>query len=116
MSRRRTSLYSVVTNNLIFDLGPLTAGSGTNLQFTIQPTNAGVLNFSAAIGAAGVVDPNPTNDVAGTNINVINYLSLPLFVITNSPQTINVANGLTEQSILVSNNVGTETSWPFGLL
>ena len=99
--------YSIVTSNLIFDLGPLTAGSGTNLQFTIQPTNAGVLNFSAAIGAAGIVDPNPTNNVAGTNINVINYLSLPLFVVTNSAQKINVANGLTEQSILVSNNVGT---------
>ena len=85
--------FSIVTNNLIFDLGPLTAGSGTNLQFTIQPTNAGVLNFSAAIGVAGIVDSNPTNDVAGTNINVINYLSLPLFVVTNSAQTPNLANG-----------------------
>jgi uncharacterized repeat protein (TIGR01451 family) len=100
-------LYSIVTSNLIFDLGPLTAGSGTNLQFTIQPTNAGVLNFSAAIGAAGVGDSNSTNNAASTNINVINYLSLPLFVVTNSAQKINVANGLTEQSILVSNNVGT---------
>ncbi len=99
--------YSVVTSNLIFDLGPLTAGSATNLQFTIQPTNIGILNFSATVGASGVVDPNPTNDAAGTNINVINYLSLPLFVVTNSMQKINVANGLTEQSILVSNNVGT---------
>ncbi len=99
--------FSIVTNNLIFDLGPLTAESGTNLQFTIQPTNAGVLNFSAAIGVAGIVDSNPTNDVAGTNINVINYLSLPLFVVTNSAQTPNLANGSEEQSILVSNNVGT---------
>jgi uncharacterized repeat protein (TIGR01451 family) len=99
--------YSVVTNNLIIDLGTLAAGGGTNLQFTVQPTNAGVLNFSASIGAAGIADSNPTNNSASTNITVQNYLSLPLFVVTNSGQTVNLANGLEEQSILVSNNVGT---------
>jgi uncharacterized repeat protein (TIGR01451 family) len=99
--------FSVVSSNLIFDLGTLTAGGGTNLQFTIQPTNAGALNFSAAIGSTNIIDPNLTNDVAATNINVINYLSLPLFVVTNSAQTFDLANGSTEQSILVSNNVGT---------
>jgi len=39
--------YSVVTSNLIFNLGTLTNGGYMNLQFTVQPTNAGVLTFSA---------------------------------------------------------------------
>jgi uncharacterized repeat protein (TIGR01451 family) len=99
--------YSVVTNNLIFNLSTLAAGGGTNLQFTVQPTNAAILNFSASIGAAAIADPNTTNNTASTNLTILNYQSLPLFVATNSGQTVNLANGLEEQSILVSNNVGT---------
>jgi uncharacterized repeat protein (TIGR01451 family) len=98
--------HSVVTNNLIFDLGTLTAGGGTNLQFTIQPTNPGVLNFSASIGTSGIVDPNPTNNTASTNIYVINYLPDQLTVSLVSTQKYNPQNGLVEQTILVS-NVGT---------
>jgi uncharacterized repeat protein (TIGR01451 family) len=99
--------YTVVTNNLIFNLGTLTNGAGTNLQFTVQPTNGGTLNFSASIGAAGVVDVNPTNNVASTNVPVINYLSGPLLAVTNSAQLLNLQNGLTEQSVRVSNDSGT---------
>jgi uncharacterized repeat protein (TIGR01451 family) len=99
--------YSLVTNSLIFNLGTLAAGGGTNLQFTVQPAIAGTLNFSATISAAGIADPNPTNNSASTNIAILNYQSLPLFVVTNSGQNVNLANGFEEQSILVSNNVGT---------
>lgn len=98
--------YSVVASNLIFDLGTLTAGGGTNLQFTIQPTSAVALNFSASIGASGIVDPNPTNNTASTNIYVINYLPDQLTVSLISTQKYNPQSGLVEQTIMVS-NIGT---------
>jgi uncharacterized repeat protein (TIGR01451 family) len=98
--------YSVVTSNLIFNLGTLTNGGSANLQFTVQPTNAGVLTFSASVGAAGVLDTNTANNSASTNITVFDYLSGQLIAVTNSAQTINLQNGLEEQSILLS-NIGT---------
>ncbi|MEI9864006.1 MAG: DUF11 domain-containing protein [Limisphaerales bacterium] len=99
-----------VGSNRVFNLGTFNNGRVTNLQFTVQPTNAGILKFSASIGSSSTADPNLTNNFASTNIPVINYLSGPLFVVTNSPQTINLQNGLTEQSILVSNNSGTNVA------
>jgi uncharacterized repeat protein (TIGR01451 family) len=98
--------YTVVSNNLIFNLGTLTSGGFTNLQFTIQPTNVGTLNFSASVGAPGIVDPNLTNNTASNSIVVTNYLSGDLVAVTNSAQIYNSQNGALEQSITVS-NIGT---------
>ena len=56
------------------------AGGFTNLLFTVEPTNAGVLPFSASVGASGVTDTNTANNFASTNILVTNYLSGPLGV------------------------------------
>ncbi|HTV63337.1 MAG TPA: DUF11 domain-containing protein [Verrucomicrobiae bacterium] len=95
--------YTVASSNLIFNLGMLADGGYTNLQFTVQPTNAGVLTFSASVGAAGVLDTNTANNFASTNITIIDYLPGALVAVTNSAQTINLQNGLTEQSILLSN-------------
>lgn len=97
------STYSIASNNLVFNLGTLTNGGSTNLQFTVQPTNAAVLTFSAAIGAANVVDTNPTNNFASTNITVLSYPVGLLIAVTNSSQTNNPQNGLGEQSILLTN-------------
>jgi len=98
--------YSVVSSNLIFNLGTLVNGGSENLQFTVQPTNAGVLTFSASVGATSLLDTNTANNSASTNITVIDYLSGQLIAVTNSAQTINLQNGLTEQTILLS-NIGT---------
>jgi uncharacterized repeat protein (TIGR01451 family) len=95
--------YSVVSSNLTFNLGTLTNGGGVNLQFTVQPTNVGVLTFSASIGAAGVLDTNLANNSASTNINVTSYLSGVLVAVTNSAQSTNFQNGFIEQSILLTN-------------
>jgi uncharacterized repeat protein (TIGR01451 family) len=100
--------YSVASSNLIFNLGTLTNGGFANLQFTIQPTNAGALNFSAFIGAAGILDTNAANNSASSNITVISYLPGTLVAVTNSAQIVNHQNGLIEQSILLS-NVGTNS-------
>ena len=95
--------YSVATSNLIFNLGTLANGGYTNLQFTVQPTNTGVLTFSASVGSPGLLDTNAANNSASTNITVISYLSGTLIAVTNSAQSINLQNGLTEQSIQLSN-------------
>jgi uncharacterized repeat protein (TIGR01451 family) len=100
--------FSVASSNLIFNLGTLTNAGYANLQFTIQPTNAGALNFSASVGAAGILDTNTTNNSASTNITVISYLPGTLVAVTNSAQIVNHQNGLIEQSILLS-NVGTNS-------
>jgi uncharacterized repeat protein (TIGR01451 family) len=100
--------YSVANSNLIFNLGTLTNGGSSNLQFTVQPTNAGPLIFSASVGAAGILDTNTTNNSASTNITVISYLPGTLVAVTNSAQIVNHQNGLIEQSILLS-NVGTSS-------
>ena len=95
--------YSLVTSNLIFNLGTLAAGGGTNLHVTVQPTNAGVFTFSAALGAAGVTDTNAANNSASTNFTVVDYLSTNLVVSLVSTQKYNPQNGLVEQIIRVSN-------------
>ncbi len=97
-------VYSVVTSNLIFNLGALANGGCTNLQFTVQPTNVDVLTFSASLGSAGVLDTNLANNSASTNINVISYLPGTLMAFTNSAQIYNPQNGLVEQSILLTNS------------
>ncbi|HXR46379.1 MAG TPA: DUF11 domain-containing protein [Candidatus Limnocylindrales bacterium] len=91
-------------SNFIYNLGTLTNGAFTNLLFTVEPTNAGTLTFSASVGSSGVQDANITNNTASTNITVTNYLSGPLAVTTNSPETYNPQNGLVEQSITVTNS------------
>jgi uncharacterized repeat protein (TIGR01451 family) len=95
--------YTVASSNLIFNLGTLNSNAVSNLQFTIQPTNAGALNFFASVGAAGVVDTNTANNSASNSFIVINYLPGDLAAATNSAQIPNPQNGLIEQSILVSN-------------
>jgi uncharacterized repeat protein (TIGR01451 family) len=95
--------FTTAGSNMIFNLGRLTNGGYANLQFTVEPTNAGVLPFSASIGAAGVLDTNIANNFASTNITITNYLPGLLVAVTNSAQYINLVNGLEEQSILLSN-------------
>jgi uncharacterized repeat protein (TIGR01451 family) len=90
-------------SNLIFNLGALANGGYTNLQFTVEPTNAGVLLFSASVGSSGVTDTNTANNFASTNITVTNYLPSTLVVATNSGQSIDFANGSLKQSITLSN-------------
>jgi uncharacterized repeat protein (TIGR01451 family) len=86
-----------------YNLGTLISGGSTNLQFTVEPTNAGVLPFSASVGSSGVQDTNTANNFASTNITVTNYLSGTLVAMTTSAQSTNFVNGLLEQTIMVSN-------------
>lgn len=89
------------TNSPI-SLGTLVNGGSMNLFFTVEPTNIATLPFFASVGS-GTRDTNTANNFASTNITVTNYLPGLLVVVTNSPQTINFQNALTEQSITLSN-------------
>jgi len=96
--------YSTAGSNLIFNLGTLTNGGSANLHFTVQPTNAGDLTFSASIGTASVLDTNLANNSASNTVSVISYLPGQLLAVTDSAQIYNPQNGLVEQSILLTNN------------
>jgi uncharacterized repeat protein (TIGR01451 family) len=98
--------FTTVSSNLIFNLGMLKSGTSTNFQISIQPTNAGALNFFAAVGAPGVIDTNAANNLASNSITVINYLPGQFLAVTNSAQAPNFQNGLLEQSVKIT-NVGT---------
>ena len=97
---------SAFSTNYVFNLGTITNGGQVNFRVSVQPANAGVLTLTSIVGAAGVTDLNLTNNSASTNISVIGYLAGTLVAVTNSAQTLNLQNGLEEQSILVS-NIGT---------
>jgi len=84
-------------------LGTVTSGGFTNLFFTVEPTNATNLTFSASVGSPVVQDPNTTNNTATINIPVIAYLPGTLVAVTNSGQSIDFANGSLRQSITLSN-------------
>ena len=45
------------SSNSVYNLGTLISGGSTNLQFTVQPTNAPVMPFSS-VGTAGIQDPH----------------------------------------------------------
>ncbi len=95
--------YSLAGSNMIFNLGTLGGGGQAGLQVSIQPTNVGALILSAAVGAPNLLDYNTNNNSAITNVAVISYLPGTLVAVTNSAQNTNLQNGLTEQSILLSN-------------
>jgi uncharacterized repeat protein (TIGR01451 family) len=95
-----------IGTNVVFSLGTLASGAFTNLYLTVQPTNAGVLPFSSFVNSSSVTDTNLANNSASINVGVSNFFSGQLTAYTNSGQIYNSANGLVEQSILVS-NVGT---------
>jgi uncharacterized repeat protein (TIGR01451 family) len=98
--------FTTVASNLIFNLGTLTSGTNKTFQFSIQPTNAGALNFFVAVGAAGILDTNTANNSVSNSIPVINYLPGQLLAFTNSAQIVNFQNGLLEQFITLT-NIGT---------
>ncbi len=92
------------TNSIVyFSLGTIPDGGSTNIQLTLQAPVAGTLTFTSSVGSASITDPNLTNNLATTNITVLDPLPDLLVAVTNSAQIPNPQNGLTEQSILISN-------------
>lgn len=92
-------------SNVVFNLGTLASGAFTNLQLTVQPTNAGTWTFSSVVSTNSVLDPNPTNNSASINVAVSNFLSYPgqLTATIVPTQKFNQLSGRLEQSIVLSN-------------
>jgi uncharacterized repeat protein (TIGR01451 family) len=95
--------FALSGSNVLVNLGTLGTGSGVDVRFYIQPTNVETMSLTASVGAPGLVDPNLTNNVVSTNVDVTGYLDGTLIAVTNSAQTINLQNGLIEQTVLLSN-------------
>jgi len=95
--------FNTVSNSFVFNIGTLPGNSSVDLRFDITPTNVGSLNLSASVTALGLIDTFPTNNVFITNVPVLAYLPATLVAVTNSSQKLNIQNGLTEQSVLLSN-------------
>jgi len=100
--------FSLSGSNQLFNLGTIATGGSVDVRLYIQPTNVETMSLTASIGAPSLVDPNPTNDVAVTNVPVSGYLPSTLIAVTNSSQNINLQNGLLEQTILLSNTGTTD--------
>lgn len=97
------------TNAIIYlSLGTIPVGGSTNIQVTLQAPLAGIYTFTSSVGSVSITDPNLANNVTTTNITVMNPLPGVFLAVTNSPQATNPQNGLTEQSVLLS-NVGSTT-------
>lgn len=92
-------------SNLIFNFNSLAAGGFTNVQFTVQPTNAGLEAFSASIGGAGFVNTNADSFVS-TNITVENF-SGTLIATNLSLMGLDPQIGLMTNTIRLS-NIGTD--------
>jgi uncharacterized repeat protein (TIGR01451 family) len=89
-------------SNMTFDVGTLSNGMSAIYQFTVQPTNAGLFTLSANVSAPNNQDTNSANNQATVNLYVTNYLAT-LEAGTNSGQSLNLQDGLLEQTLVVTN-------------
>ena len=89
--------------NLIFNLGAISSNGFASLQVTVEPTNAGVFNYYAAVGSASVTNLSIFNTLATNSLTVFPYFTNVVLAVTNSGQTTDFQNGLEEQSILLTN-------------
>ncbi|HXE42834.1 MAG TPA: hypothetical protein VN516_07400, partial [Candidatus Baltobacteraceae bacterium] len=70
-----TNQTFIFTNGIVLmNLGAVTNGTSRNFQFTIQPTNTGVLTFTASVNSTNIFDSNSANDSATANLTVSNFL------------------------------------------
>ena len=101
----KTFTVSLQNSNVIFGLGTLTNQAFRNFLLTVQPTNAGVLTFISVVGTNSVLDPNPANNSASTNVIVSDFLSDPgqLTATIVSTQKFSQLSGRLEQNIVLSN-------------
>src|SRR5205823_6511475 len=61
----------IVSNRLVFTITSIT--NSASFQVTVQPTNTGVLTFSAFVNAAGLFDTNSPGQSAVTNLTVSGF-------------------------------------------
>jgi uncharacterized repeat protein (TIGR01451 family) len=97
---------SSTNGSLVLNLETLTNGESRSFNLRVQPTNSGVMSFSAAVSSAQLTDANPVNDIAATNIVVNRFLPGLLTASSASAMTYNPQTGLMEQKVRIA-NIGT---------
>ncbi|MEO8429195.1 MAG: DUF11 domain-containing protein, partial [Verrucomicrobiota bacterium] len=102
--------YTFTNGSLVFSLTTLAAGGSATFQVTVQPTNAGTVTLSANVSSAGLIDSNPANDTASTNVTVGSFLSGQLAPGIISAQKYDPQTGLMTQTIGLTNIGPTEIS------
>ncbi len=94
---------TLTDDQLVIGLGTLTNSGFFLLHLTVQPTNTGLVTFSASVGAAGLQDSVPANNSARTNVNVGVGMA-GLVIATNvSSMLLNQQVGLMEQTVRLVN-------------
>jgi hypothetical protein len=109
MSVSPTNLSPVLVDTnqiLVLTVGALTNGGSVDIAVTVETTNAGLFTFTTLVVDTGTTDPIPTNNIASLDLFV--YLLGRLVAANVSTQSLNLQNGLMEQTVLLS-NVGTTT-------
>ncbi len=101
-----TNITRSFTNGAwVFALGPLTSNGATQFNLVVQPTNAGPFTLSASVGASSISDPNLTNNVASTNVNIGSYLTdLDEVTSTVVTQRFDFLTGLLHVTVTLTNN------------
>ena len=104
-----TNQSSVFSNNAaVLNLGTLTNGESRAFTLLVQPTQAGLQTFQAAIAASGIEDTNVANNVARLQVNVGAFLSTNLIATNVSAMTYNPQTGLMQQTVALA-NIGTSS-------
>jgi len=96
-------VFTVTNSILLWTVGTLASGSFSQLNVTVQPTNSGVLAFSASVSAVNVLDTNTVNDAASTNVSVGLLVAGALVASNVTAMTFNPQTGLMEQSVRLVN-------------
>ncbi|HET7624902.1 MAG TPA: hypothetical protein VFM25_06510 [Verrucomicrobiae bacterium] len=87
----------------LININSLTNGASRTFQFTIEPTNSGVLTLSASASVAGLSETNNADNVATTNLTVGDLVFGQLTATSLSAMELDRQTGLMEQTIRVSN-------------
>jgi uncharacterized repeat protein (TIGR01451 family) len=101
-----TNQAPFTNNNLVFNIGTLAGGGASkSFQVTVQPTNTGVLTFSAFVSTAGLLDTNSVTESTSADVTVEDF-SGTLIATNLSPMVFDPQTGLMNQTIRLS-NIGT---------
>src|SRR4030095_5068766 len=84
------------------------SGGFSNLNVTVQPTNAGLAVLSASVSAPNVLDTNTLNNATISNITVSPLITGSLVASNITTMMFNPQTGLMEQTVRLV-NVSTKT-------
>jgi uncharacterized repeat protein (TIGR01451 family) len=101
-------VVTFTNSTLLWTVGTLASGGFSNLNVTVQPTNAGLAVLSASVSAPNVLDTNTLNDATISNITVSPLITGSLVASNITTMMFNPQTGLMEQTVRLV-NVSTNT-------